>query len=288
MKRMKRFHAIAACLLLCCGMAIAETKTVTFDFSTVDGLLELGVTPPSASSTSSTLPAAMKLGDITLVPGATPPRSTYYRDQYTFYSRSGESFSFVGDEGVTITRITFNGFYARQNLSASPQGFDSGNAYWSGSASQVTFTGTGGNSLFTMTVTYDIESQTFLSGDVDGNGIVNGSDVTALYNYLLNGITPAGATDVDGNSTTNGSDVTALYNILLSDDEMPVDAPTFNYPSGTVFNTPGSTVVIIGQPNCDIYITLDGSTPTTTRSKIRAARRITSMCPRVTGSKLPG
>ena len=54
-----------------------------------------------------------------------------------------------------------------------------------------------------------------LTGDVDGNGVVNGSDVTALYNYLLNNVTPAGNADVDGNNTINGSDVTALYNLLL-------------------------------------------------------------------------
>ena len=54
-----------------------------------------------------------------------------------------------------------------------------------------------------------------LPGDVDGNGVVNGSDVTALYNYLLNGAVPAGVADVDGNNTINGSDVTALYNMLL-------------------------------------------------------------------------
>ena len=54
-----------------------------------------------------------------------------------------------------------------------------------------------------------------LEGDVDGNSLVNGSDVTALYNKLLNGTEPAGNADVDGNSVVNGSDVTALYNILL-------------------------------------------------------------------------
>ena len=54
-----------------------------------------------------------------------------------------------------------------------------------------------------------------LQGDVDGNGVVNGSDVTALYNHLLNGVEPTGNADVDGNGTVNGSDVTALYNLLL-------------------------------------------------------------------------
>ena len=54
-----------------------------------------------------------------------------------------------------------------------------------------------------------------MQGDVDGNGIVNGSDVTALYNRLLNEVVPAGDADVDRNGTINGSDVTALYNLLL-------------------------------------------------------------------------
>jgi len=52
-------------------------------------------------------------------------------------------------------------------------------------------------------------------GDVDGNNIINGSDVTALYNVLLNGTDVGGDADVDGNGVVNGSDVTALYNMLL-------------------------------------------------------------------------
>ena len=61
----------------------------------------------------------------------------------------------------------------------------------------------------------DPSAGTFEVGDVDGNGLVNGTDVTALYNWLLNGVTPNGDADVDGNGTINGTDVTALYNILL-------------------------------------------------------------------------
>ena len=51
-------------------------------------------------------------------------------------------------------------------------------------------------------------------GDVDGNGVVNGSDVTTLYNGLLGGETGSNL-DVDGNGVVNGSDITALYNRLL-------------------------------------------------------------------------
>lgn len=55
-----------------------------------------------------------------------------------------------------------------------------------------------------------------LKGDVDGNGAVNVSDVTALVNMIL-GVIPMDieAGDVDGNGAVNVSDVTALVNIIL-------------------------------------------------------------------------
>ena len=59
---------------------------------------------------------------------------------------------------------------------------------------------------------------------------VNGADVTALYNALMGGDTPAGMPaiyttnldgtpvldgDVNGDGVVNGADITALYNLLL-------------------------------------------------------------------------
>lgn len=55
-----------------------------------------------------------------------------------------------------------------------------------------------------------------LVGDVNGDGNVNGADVTALYNVLLNGTPAAGKADVNEDGNVNGADVTALYNILLN------------------------------------------------------------------------
>ena len=57
---------------------------------------------------------------------------------------------------------------------------------------------------------------TFLRGDVNGDGKVNVSDVTALINMIL-GITPMNQArgDVNGDSRVNVSDVTALINIIL-------------------------------------------------------------------------
>lgn len=55
----------------------------------------------------------------------------------------------------------------------------------------------------------------FEKGDVNGDGIVNGGDVTALYNYLLNNEAVNGNADVNDDGNINGTDVTALYNLLL-------------------------------------------------------------------------
>lgn len=53
-------------------------------------------------------------------------------------------------------------------------------------------------------------------GDIDGNGEVNTSDVTALINHILNATTyDSTLCDIDGNGEVNVTDVTTLINILL-------------------------------------------------------------------------
>ena len=56
-----------------------------------------------------------------------------------------------------------------------------------------------------------------VAGDVNGDGRVNVSDVSALINMILS-ITPMDKTlgDVNGDGMVNVSDVTALINIILS------------------------------------------------------------------------
>ena len=56
----------------------------------------------------------------------------------------------------------------------------------------------------------------FAPGDVNGDGVVNGSDVTSLYNVLLDNTPVGGDADVNSDGVVSGADVTALYNILLS------------------------------------------------------------------------
>ena len=61
----------------------------------------------------------------------------------------------------------------------------------------------------------EVKSQSIV-GDIDGNGEVNVSDVTALINHILNAATyDSTLCDIDGNGEVNVTDVTALINILL-------------------------------------------------------------------------
>jgi uncharacterized lipoprotein YddW (UPF0748 family) len=60
------------------------------------------------------------------------------------------------------------------------------------------------------------KQQQIIVGDVNCDGDVTAADVTALYNYLLNGDTTYIATsDVNGDGDITSADVTSVYNILL-------------------------------------------------------------------------
>lgn len=63
------------------------------------------------------------------------------------------------------------------------------------------------------------EPVTVVPGDVDNNGSINISDVTALIDYLLAGTTTGISldnADCDNNGNINISDVTELIDYLLS------------------------------------------------------------------------
>ena len=272
----KRIYLLS--MLACLSLAAsAVTKTAVFDFSSPEALAQLGLPTPT-SSTPTYLQNNITVGDITFIPGSSSPRSTYYQSQYTFYTTSGNTFSFQAASGATIKRVDFDGFYAQQRFTASPAGFDSGNTYWSGSTSKVTFTGTGGNSLFSMTVTYEMEETNYNPCDVNRDGSVTSSDITALYNYLLNSdMTYADSADVNGDGSITSADITVIYNYILSGEmSETVEPPTFSHPSGTVFNTP-TEVTVTGPANSRIYITTDGSTPSTTHYQDNAYGSITVM-----------
>ena len=60
------------------------------------------------------------------------------------------------------------------------------------------------------------EGNNFMRGDVDQDGRVTISDVTALIDILLSGETAPQTADCNQDSSVNISDVTALIDYLLS------------------------------------------------------------------------
>ena len=71
------------------------------------------------------------------------------------------------------------------------------------------------NTVKAYTINYT-KASTNIPGDVNGDGSVTSSDITALYNYLLNSDNSAIVNgDQDGDNTITSSDITAVYNILL-------------------------------------------------------------------------
>ena len=65
----------------------------------------------------------------------------------------------------------------------------------------------------TKTIVYEVLGG--INGDVNGDGIVNVSDVTALVNMILGATSMGSSADVNGDGNVNVSDVTALVNIIL-------------------------------------------------------------------------
>lgn len=57
-------------------------------------------------------------------------------------------------------------------------------------------------------------------GDVNNDGVVTSSDITQLYNYLLNNDdTYLSTSDVTGDGSVTSADITAIYNILLGNSQ---------------------------------------------------------------------
>lgn len=82
----------------------------------------------------------------------------------------------------------------------------------------VILTDSQANSIKLGDLKFSIVVKAFKPGDANGDGEVNGSDITAIANHLLgypNSNYEAGAADANGDGEVNGSDITAVANILL-------------------------------------------------------------------------
>ena len=132
--------------------------------------------------------------------GVALPGSSEITEQGFEYWRMNGSKAPTG----TVNKVTATG----QRMSATVQGLNAGATY--GYRSYVK---AGGQTYYGSEEQFTTEKP---SGDVNGDGRVNVSDVSALINMIL-GITPMDQTtgDVNGDGRVNVSDVSALINIIL-------------------------------------------------------------------------
>ena len=65
------------------------------------------------------------------------------------------------------------------------------------------------------TFSYTVKASSTLAGDVNGDGEVNGTDIVALVNRIMNGTEYNGNPDVNGDGSVNGTDIVALVNIIM-------------------------------------------------------------------------
>ena len=97
-----------------------------------------------------------------------------------------------------------------------------------------------------------------ITGDVNGDGSVNAADVTALYNYILNGDeTYLANSDVNGDGAVNAGDVTAVYNIILNGEEPGPDIDAYNI--NVVYDGENATVTVAKNIRSHITVAVDGA-----------------------------
>ena len=133
--------------------------------------------------------------------GVALPGSSEITEQGFEYWRMNGSKAPTG----TVNKVTATG----QRMSATVQGLNAGATY--GYRSYVK---AGGQTYYGSEEQFTTEKST---GDVNGDGAVNVSDVTTLVNMILGVIPKDNArADIDGNGTVNVSDVTALVRLILN------------------------------------------------------------------------
>ena len=97
-------------------------------------------------------------------------------------------------------------------------------------------------------------------GDVNQDQVVTASDVTELYNYLLNGSTTyLGTSDVTGDGQVTAADITAVYDVLLGGGGASTAATSIKMNEYTSATSSGAPTQHVWKNTEDvIYITLDG------------------------------
>ena len=95
-----------------------------------------------------------------------------------------------------------------------------------------------------------------VTGDVNGDGVCNSADVTALYQFILNNDTSKIVNgDQNSDGIINSADVTAVYSIILGTATPDID----DYNINIVYNGTSATVTVAKNISSYITVAVDGA-----------------------------
>ena len=187
--------------LSCLAGSSVTTHTVTFDFSTVDGLTTMGITvPQNGGRTYLANNATFTSGDVTLTntnsTSSTYQNSIYYYSNaqcYELYLNSGASLSFSAPANCDITAINVSGNNLNYLNGVNSQG------NWDGSSTTLIAT-TKTVYIFSITVTYTKSTPqlTQVTGISNFKNVTPGTAVTLYLPDDLNARVLAVKNNADG------------------------------------------------------------------------------------------
>ena len=131
---------------------------------------------------------------------------------YHFNPSKNSTFTIKAAEGKVVKSV-FIGFQNSSKGLNVDKGTYDGAGTWTGNAGTVTFTAPGARYIYYIDVVV-AEGEEAIKGDVNGDGIVNGTDIQAVINVIVANEYDEKA-DVNQDKVVNGTDIQEIINIIV-------------------------------------------------------------------------
>ena len=195
------------------GGKYSEGKNV-FDFQNNNMDLPVGT---SEDLHAGDLDGVVKtMGEVTIsfTAGNNPGSRYFYNDSkgYHFNPSKNSTFTLTAAEGRAIKSV-YIGFQNSSKTLNVDKGTYDGAGTWTGSADAVTFTATAARYIYYINVI--VGDREALKGDVNGDGVVNGTDIQAVINRIVASEYDVNA-DVNEDLLVNGTDIQEIINIIVA------------------------------------------------------------------------
>ena len=122
------------------------------------------------------------------------------------------TFTLSAAEGKAIKTVSLTFVNSQTGLTVDSGTYEAGE--WTGSASSVTFSAAGSRYIYCIDFTVG-DPEPSIKGDVNEDGVVNGTDIQAVINFIVAGEYDAKA-DVNEDGKVNGTDIQEIINIIVS------------------------------------------------------------------------